>query len=752
MMTPENPRATAAPRPGQRGAAPAPLARSPEIAAAHLEKLAVVYVRQSSPQQVLENRESTARQYALAGHAAALGWPEQRVLLIDEDQGHSGRAAAGRPGFQRLLAGVTMDHVGIILGLEMSRLARADSDWHRLVELCGVFGTLLADQDGVYDAADPNDRLLLGLKGTISSVELTTMRNRLERGRLFKAQRGELFSAVPLGYVVLRNGKVDLDPDEQVRSVVRLLFEKFEELGSARSLLRWLLRNGIDLPMRLRTGASAGQLEWRRPCPTTLLQVLHSPIYAGAYAYGRRPADPKRQYATGKGRGGRWRPMDQWHVLIRDHLPAYITWERYLRNLERLKQNQQRPNTLGAPRNGCALLGGLVTCERRGWRMQVCYHDRGRPYYRCMRHHLEGTGQPCFSVSADVLDRLVGQQVLGALEPAALELSLQAQADARQERARLGRHWQQRLQRARYDAELAERRYRAVDPAHRLVAATLERQWEEALRACRQVHEEYDRFARQALPQLGAAESARIAALSADIPALWGAPRTTNADRQAILRCLVQRVVVRRERGSERVTATIHWAGGHVGRLQFARPVRAYAQLSGGEALLNRVVELHDAGHTAARAADVLNAEGFLPIDPRERFDGEKVRGLLLKAGLRGEQHDPSQLREGEWWLSALAEEIGMPWRTLREWAVSGWVHWRRTKVQKLWVVWADQEEVRRLGELRAAGRPGSVGYPPELKSPKKRPEYAGSWCAPEGGVTLVLKGQPGEDVGSSPG
>lgn len=273
------------------------LRRNSKVRAEHWRKLAIVYVRQSSPQQVLENRESTERQYALAGFATELGWPASQVLVIDEDQGRSGTSAEQRSGFQRLLAEVTMDHVGLVLGLEMSRLARSSKDWHQLLELCAIFGALLADQDGVYDPSDPNDRLLLGLKGTMSEVELHTMRNRLRRGALNKAQRGELFQGVPMGYVLLPNGAVAFDPDEQAQSVIRMLFAKFAELGSIYSVFRYFIRHGIDLPVRLRSGGRRGELEWRRPSLPTLCQVLHHPIYAGAYAYGRRPTDARAGYA-----------------------------------------------------------------------------------------------------------------------------------------------------------------------------------------------------------------------------------------------------------------------------------------------------------------------------------------------------------------------------------------------------------------------------------------------------------------------
>src|SRR4051794_26999837 len=317
--------------------------RSPKILDLHLDRLAVVYVRQSDPQQVLNNRESRERQYALADHAAALGWPRDRVMVIDDDQGQSGRTADQRGGFQRLLAEVTMEHVGLIIGIEMSRIARNNRDWHNLLEMCAIFGTILADEDGVYDPQDSNDRLLLGLKGTISEFELVTMRNRLERGRLNKARRCELFPSVPTGYVKLSTERVEMDPDEQVREVVRLIFDKYDEIGTVWGVFHYLIQNHICLGIRPFQGPNRGSLEWRRPSLLTVHQVLRNPMYAGAYAYGRRP-NKRIRTATGKRTtAGNWVPMQQWKVLKRDCLPAYITWERYLENQERLRQHRSGP-------------------------------------------------------------------------------------------------------------------------------------------------------------------------------------------------------------------------------------------------------------------------------------------------------------------------------------------------------------------------------------------------------------------------
>ena len=306
----------------------------------HLDRLAIVYVRQSSPQQVLENRESRERQYALAQFAQRLGWPAERVVIIDEDQARSGKSADNRSGFQRLMTEVTLSHVGIVLGLELSRLSRSNAEWHRLIDVCGIFHTLLCDQDGVYDALDGNDRLLLGMKSAMSEYELITMRNRLLRGSRNKAERGELFLAVPLGYLKTPAGEVIQEPDEQARGMIQLVFEKFDELGSAYAVFRYLVVNDLRLGFRRQRGGRIGELEWRPPSPARILSILRHPIYAGAYAYGLHRAGTKDP-ATGRAEGGKWFvPPEELPVLLRDRLPAYISWDRYLANLERLEQNR----------------------------------------------------------------------------------------------------------------------------------------------------------------------------------------------------------------------------------------------------------------------------------------------------------------------------------------------------------------------------------------------------------------------------
>jgi DNA invertase Pin-like site-specific DNA recombinase len=702
---------------------PIGLGRSSKIRDVHLDRLAIVYVRQSSPHQVLENRESRERQYALADFAKDLGWPEDRVLVIDEDQGTSGRFSENRSGFQRLLAEVAMDHVGLVLGLELNRLSRSNKDWHHLMEVCAVFNTLLGDQDGLYDANDSNDRLLLGMKGAMGEFELITLRNRLERGRQNKAERGELFVEVPIGYLKLPSGEVVLEPDEQAREVVQLIFEKFEELGSAWGVFRYFAENNICLGFRDKKGPNRGQLRWRRAQPKKIVDVLHHPIYAGAYVYGIHGTGRKNP-RTGRNEGGTlWLPPEQARVFLRERLPSYIRWEQYQANQQQLQRNRSLPNEKGTPRCGEALLGGLVICGTCGHHLHPTYPEKKKPHYTCDRHLKEGREQTCYGLKAAELDDLVSQQVLRALEPASLELSLQAVEDIERERQRLHRHWKQQLQRCQYEADRAERQYQAVDPENRMVAQTLEQRWEEALRNQRQVREEYDRFLQTTPAQLGGEDRDRIRALAENITTLWQVPDTTSADRKEIIRCLVDRIVVHVERNSEYVDATIHWHGGFISQHEIARPVGSFKQLRDYDRLMKRIEQLYLAGHTGAAIAAKLNEEGFVPPRRKSVYTENTVRSLMLPRGWVGELNRGGIIEPDEWWVRDLARELEIRPQKVYYWAERGWVHSRRTPSRNHMVIWADRAELDRLHKLKTHCKSWSAVRIPELTTPVPRPQ-----------------------------
>ena len=414
----------------------------------HLLRKAVVYIRQSSPQQVAEHKESTARQYALADVAVALGWPRDRVEIVDADQARTGQTVEGRPGLQYILAELSLDHVGILFGQDASRLARHDPDWVPMVRSCGLFRALLGDYDGLYDPTDFNDRLLLGLKGIMSEAELHFLRLRMHEGRLNKARRGELFNHAPIGYVREPGGGLALDPDEQAQQVVRLVFDQFDRQGSLHGLLRYLVHHSLRLPVRPHYGPNRGKLEWRRPNRETLQNMLHHPLYAGYYRHGHRALDPRRKVPGRPGTGRTINQPENCLVLLENRCPAYITAQRFWANQERLAANRARTEAAGAVRQGPSLLGGILRCGRCGQRMMVAYSGRAsRLRYSCSRAMVEYAEPLCQGLAGRVLDDLVAAQVLAVLQPAALELNLAAADDIEQERARLHRNWQQQLER-----------------------------------------------------------------------------------------------------------------------------------------------------------------------------------------------------------------------------------------------------------------------------------------------------------------
>jgi len=703
---------------------PLALRATSKIRDVHLDRLAVVYVRQSSAQQVMENRESRERQYALAEFAQRLGWAQDRVVIIDEDQGLSGRSADNRAGFQRLMAEVSLNHVGMVLGLELSRLSRSNRDWHQLVDVCGIFNTLLCDQDGVYDSSDGNDRLLLGMKGAMSEFELVTLRNRLSRGTRNKAERGELFLAVPVGYLKQTSGQIVEDPDEQARAMIRLVFEKFAELGSAYAVFHYFTANGLRLGFRRLRGEQIGNLEWRAPSVTRLLAILRHPIYAGAYAYGLHRVG-KRNPVTGIAEGGKWFvPLEELPVLLRDRLPAYISWEQYLANQEQLRNNRALKGSRGAPKQGEALLAGLVVCGKCGHRMNTRYPGDKKPCYQCRTFYTATAAEymePCGRIAAGVLDDLVAREVLRALEPASLELSLRAIENVQRDRQRLHDQWRQRLERGQQEVARAERQYQLAEPENRLVARTLEARWEEALKRQREEQEEYDRFLTRQPATLSEAEQKRIRMLSQNVVQLWNAAGTTVVDRKQIVRCIVERVILIADRTTEGNEVTIVWRGGMETRHLVSRPVGSFEQLKDYQKLTERIRELHAAGLHHFQIADALNREGFVPPRRRGAFTKGCIGDLIRRLGLAGELFRADLLGRNEWWIHDLVRELGVTAVKIHYWVKQGWIHHRRTPSGKHLIVWADKDELRRLRQLAAQKNSWIAARRPELVVPKKR-------------------------------
>jgi DNA invertase Pin-like site-specific DNA recombinase len=673
--------------------------KSEKIQASHLDRLAIVYVRQSTLRQVAEHQESTQLQYGLVHRAEALGWHPDRVLTIDDDLGKSGSSVEGRIGFQKLVAEVGLNHVGLILGIEMSRLARSSTDWHQLLEICALFDTLIADLDGLYDPSQYNDRLLLGLKGTMSEAELHILKQRMLQGRLHKAKKGELRFGLPIGYVQRPSTEICFDPDEQVQQVVRLIFRKYGELGTVHSLLRYLTTHQVQIGVRARFGLNKGELEWRHPKRSTLLSLLNHPIYAGAYAYGRKQVDPRRQKAGQPRSGVVTKPPEDWLVLIRDHHPAYISWEQYQNNLGQLKANQNHADERGSARQGRALLSGLVFCQKCRRRMSVQYHRPTVHNYICRHETTNQAGAVCQFLSGNCLDEFISEQVLKALEPAALELALSVATHMEQERRDLECLWRQRLERAAYEAERAGKHYQLVEPENRLVARHLAQVWEEKITIQQQVREDYQRFCCQQSRHLTETERDSIRQLAHDIPALWEAKTTTQAQRKEIIRQAIQAITVMVLDDSEFVEVNIDWIGGASSQARIIRPVARWSQLSNYPQLCERIIQLAESQVTTDEMITCLHQEGFYAPRQVKTFTRSTLRTLMRKLGC-GTHRSPLNipLSENEWLVPDLARKLDMPTATLYGWVKRDLVRARQLpKRPKYWVIWADADELERL-------------------------------------------------------
>lgn len=635
----------------------------------HQQRKAVVYLRQSSPQQLVHCRESTDRQYALARRAADLGWPAQRIEIIDEDLGKSGSGTAWRAGFQSLARQVADGQVGAVLALEVSRFARSSTDWHHLLDLCGWAGTLIVDEDAIYDPRDPNDRLLLGLKGQMSEAERYWMRLRLQGGKLNKARRGAYWLRAPIGYVWDDDAeRLGLDPDEAVRDAVSLAFKRFRLDGSAYGVVRYFARNGLQMPRR----PPGGALTWGRPTVQAVERMLHNPIYTGAYVYARRASRPIVRDGRLVGYKIEPLPMESWKVLLRDRHPAYLSWDDYMANQRRLDENRGDfglPLRRGAPRNGAALLQGRVLCGLCGARMHVAYAgQQRRPQYICRSPSDHGEKRS-WSILANRLDGAVVEQFLAAASPPEVELSLAVGREAERQSDELARQWRHRLETAAYEARLAERRYMAVDPENRTVARTLERSWEDKLREKEELERAFGRAAEDKGVVLGPAERARVFALARDLRAVWHAASTTDEQRKNLLRTLITEIAIRPvDATRSAVHVEILWETGAVQRLDVPLRPRIYPL---DEPLRDTLEALMREGVTDARMAEILNTRG-VPNGRDTPWNTEMVCRTRARSGLVRAQipdlptRGPRKNADGLYSGRGAAERLGISMRQVQ--------------------------------------------------------------------------------------
>jgi len=689
-----------------------PAMADPKITPRHLAKRALIYVRQSSPGQIQRHPESPRRQYALAERAQRLGWAAGQVTIIDEDQGKSGAGSAAaheRNGFAQLVSAVSLGEVGLVLALEISRFARNSAEWYRLLELAALAGVLIADEDAIYDPREFNDRLLLGLQGTISEVELHYIQARLQGARRSKAQRGELPLGLPVGMVRGRDGLIELDPDQEVQGALRTVYAQFESLGTANAVLRFFREHGLMIPRRGVRGADVGELHWVKPTYQAVHELLVNPIYAGAYAYGQR--GHAREIPASLGGGPRHRfALDELAVLIRDHHPGYLSWERYLANRTLLRDNsRQFLPSRGAPRSGHALLQGIVFCGRCGCRIKPHYAVSS-PSYLCdtRKHHY---GDPiCQSLAIAHVDQAVSEAFLAVVQPAEVEALLALSAEFDREQAQSERQWQLRLERARYEAERARRQYDQCEPENRLVARELETRWNAKLRAAADLAEEYRQQQGRGLSPLTEEEKTLLRTLVGDVPALWHAADTLAEERKRLVRCLMREVILDRGDGARNLggvtTIRIGWKSGAWTELQVRRPASSdHARTAA--AVLDRLRTLAPA-MTDGQIAEILNGEGFTT---RMGLPWTAARVYHIRTNHRIQTDSPTMPQDGRTRgdglvpVGAAAARLGVVPSALEHWQKWGFLRVEQHGAgSPVWMRLTAAEIARLDGTLAAAG------------------------------------------------
>jgi len=574
----------------------------------HLERDAYLYIRQSTPRQVVENTESTQRQYALRDRAVALGWPRERIHVLDCDLGKSGSQSAGRDGFQKLVSEVALSKAGLVMGLEVSRLARNSADWHRLIELCSLAGALILDEDGIYDPANFNDRLLLGLKGTMSEAELHFLKARMRGGMLNKARRGELEMRPPVGLVYRDDGVLILDPDAEVQAAMRLVFETFERNGSAMQTVKLFHDQGVQFPRRIRKGVNKGELHWVRAGHSRILQVLHNPRYAGAFVYGRLRTRrlPDGKHSTTKV------PRSEWPFVIPGIHAGYITWEQFEANQKRLAENALGfggARKAGPAREGPALLQGRVLCgvcgERMGVRYNVAYHQVA-PTYVCQEASVRNGEKVCQSVPGAVVDQAIGGLLLELMQPMSMEVALAVQQEVEARITETHMLRRKHVERAQYEAELARRRYMNVDPANRLVADSLEAEWNNKLRILAETQTQYEQQIQKQRLMIDSQTREQLLALATDFPRIWNDPSVEHRDRKRILRLLIEDVTLIR---GETIQVHVRLRGGATRSFTLAKPLPIAQIRKTKPEVVAEIDGLLD--HYCDReVADILNRQG----------------------------------------------------------------------------------------------------------------------------------------------
>ena len=634
----------------------------------HLQKNVYIYIRQSTMRQVLENSESTDRQYQLKNKAISMGWDPERIITIDNDLGISGSSSKWRDGFQHLMAEVSMAKAGAVFALEVSRFARSSSDWHRLLEICAMTETLIVDGDGVYDPRHFNDRFLLGMKGQMSEAELHILKARLQGGALNKARRGELRLRLPIGLCYSPAGKIMLDPDKEIQASVKRVFDVFAKSGSVGKVVRYFSENKLLFPHRISEGVNKGNICWRPLMYWQVLKIIHNPRYTGTYIFGRMSV--RKNPVTGKTKNIKL-SQDKWQVVIPDHGEGYISWDEFEINQRRLQANAiafGADRKSGPAREGTALLQGIVICGKCGKRMTIRYHERRGgliPDYMCQREGIDNNTAPCQRIPGSCIDKTIEKLLIEKLTPESIEIALQVFEEVKNQQEEIKKAHKMRIAKLQYEADIAGRQYMHVDPANRLVACTLEKNWNDKLLHLQACKDEYERKYKNNGLELAADIKGQLLGLIKDFPGLWNNPKTPQREKKRILRLMLKDVTLLK---GETITIKIRWQGGANTTIEIPMPLPAPLERATPAKAIDRIKQL-SRNFTSKQIAAILNREGYI-TGTKQKYNVNKLQHIMLKYGIKTYY---SQLREkGNLTSKEIGKLLGISSSTAVNWYKSG--------------------------------------------------------------------------------
>ncbi len=666
----------------------------------HTEKTAYIYLRQSTMGQVAHHKESTERQYALTKRARDLGWSDEHIHVLDRDLGFSGTDMQQREDFKILVADVSMNKVGALFALEVSRLSRSNTDWHRLLELCALTNTLIIDEDGCYDPKEFNDQLLLGLKGTMSQAEIHFLRSRLQGGKLNKAKKGELKIPLPVGFCYDRKSNIILDKNQEVQKAVRSVFTRFRQTGSAYGVVRWFRKNKMKFPKRIYGGKSAGKLVWNHLYYGRVLGILRNPAYTGLYVYGRH------NYTKALSADGYIKPkkitlpITQWKVNIEGHHPGYITWKEFLENRETLSKNRTNEEGMmmnGPAREGLALLQGMLLCKGCGRKLTVRYKGNGGVYpsYECLWRKKDGLSDEVLLLRAPLIDKVIEKRVLSVINSFHIKIALRALEDLEKRNHMVERQWHRKIEQAEEETHLSQKRYEETDPSNRLVISTLESRWNDAMSRLEQIRADYTKYQQRKIARITPQQKKKIIALAEDLPKFWSSPKTEPRDRKRIVRLLIKDITVEKNMDEKKIYIFIRWQGGASEKISIDIPDKIYDRIRYAKPVVEQITQL-------ARILSDKQIARHLNQSGEKSAKGKKFTSSIIRWIRRKHNIAAPKRLTNEYTVSEVSQKFNINTSVVYYWIRCGYVETRRLNKQSPhWIKLDEKKEEELRGRIK---------------------------------------------------